>query len=129
MKQNENLDPGYWVGMVMIIIAALLFVCISRCSAQTKSKAVVDTMACKTECIQKYVQQETSNGNIRIFAVYNDTANGISDLINVSKSTWEYIQSCKANNIKPSLGIRLRNGYINGLIRLKPKYVRKHEKR
>lgn len=120
---KKHLDQGFWIGLFLI---GMLVICTETCTAQTtKHVAQIDTMACHPECIQKYVQQPTNNGNVRIYAVYNDKQNSVSDLIPVSKSVYEYILMCKENGIKPSLGIRLRDGRITSIIKLKTIYRRK----
>ena len=48
-----------------------------------------------------------------------------SDVIPVPKTVYEYIITCHTHNIKPNLGIRLKNGQITGIIRYKPVYRRK----
>lgn len=119
---KTKIDPGFWVGLLMI--AGLFFFC-SKCSAQQKHTAVIDTMACHVECIKQYVQKTTASGNVRIYAIYNDRQRGISDLIPVSKSVYEYISMCKEYNIVPSLGIKLRDGRISSIIKLKTIYRRR----
>ena len=37
----------------------------------------------------------------------------------------DYIEMCKQNSIKPTLGIKLRNGVVSTIIRYKVKFVRK----
>lgn len=118
-KQDSNLDPGHWLGFAIIIIFFL--VCAKGC-AQTKAK--VDTMYCNPVCIEKYVTATTETGKVKVFAVYNSKQQDVSDLIPVPQSVYTYIKVCKQNGITPSLGIRLRNGVITGIIRYKPKYMR-----
>lgn len=122
-KKNDFEDPRFILGL--LIALAILFFSAVRCCAQTKTKARIDTMMCHTECIDKYVEATSSTGKVRYYAVYNDTKNDISELISVPQSVMNYIKLCEDNKIKPSLGIKLRNGQINSLIKYKPRYIRK----
>lgn len=122
-KKNNLEDPRFILGL--LIALAILFFSAVRCCAQTKTKAQIDTMMCHTECIDKYVEATSSTGKVRYYAVYNDTKNDISELISVPQSVMNYIKLCEDNKIKPSLGIKLRNGQINSLIKYKPRYIRK----
>ena len=94
-------------------------------SAQRKSTAQIDTMACNVSCITKFVSKTNDNGKVHVYAVYKDDKHDINELIPVSKSVFEYIQLCQEYGLTPSLGIRLRNGQISGLIRYKQRFVRK----
>lgn len=122
-KKNDLEDPRFILGL--LIALAILFFSAVRCCAQTKTKAQIDTMMCHIECIDKYVEATSSTGKVRYYAVYNDTKNDISELISVPQSVMNYIKLCEDNKIKPSLGIKLRNGQINSLIKYKPRYIRK----
>lgn len=121
-KNDSNLDPGHWLGLIIII--AILCLLSARACAQTP-KARVDTMYCNIACIEKFVSTQTENGKTKFFAVYNDKRQNVSDLIPVPLSVMTYINVCRQNGITPSLAIRLRNGIITGLMRYKLKYVRR----
>ena len=110
------------------LISLLLFT-LSVVKGCAQTKAQYDTVVCKTECIDKYIEEKTTSGKIRYYAIYNDTKNDISELIPVSPSVLSYIRMCEANKIKPSLGIKLKNGQISSIIRFKNKYIRKWAKR
>lgn len=90
-------------------------------SAQ-KSTAQVDTVVCYNQCIVKFISKTTDKGTVKIYAVYKDDKNHVNEIIPVNKSTWEYIALCKENGIEPTLGIKLRNGVINSIIRYKPRF-------
>lgn len=120
-KQDSNLDPGHWLGFIMLLVIFLL-ICAHACA---QSKAKVDTMYCNVACIEKFVSTQTENGKTKFFAVYNDKRQNVSDLIPVPLSVMTYINVCRQNGITPSLAIRLRNGIVTGLMRYKPKYVRR----
>lgn len=123
MVSNQNsLDPGHYIGL-FIIVALFTFGTVKAC-AQTQ-KAQYDTILCKNECIDKYVEEKTKTGKIKFYAIYNDTKNDISELIPVSQTVMSYIKMCEENKIKPSLGIKLRNGQISSIIRYKNRYYRK----
>ena len=111
---NNKMEPGFWVGVVLICV--LLF--LSKCHAHAQKNAIIDTIPCKVECIQKYITKSTEK-SVRIYAIYNDKQSGIADIIPVSKSVYEYIVLCQDNGIKPSLGLRLRNKQIVSIIRFK----------
>lgn len=122
-KQDSNLDPGHWIGILLAIV--LMCLCIAKCQAQSVQKARIDTIMCHNECIDKFVSTKTAKGTIKYFAVYNDKRQDVSELIPVPSSVMTYIIVCKENGIEPSLAIRLRNGIITSLMRYKPKYVRR----
>lgn len=114
-----------WAKMTLVVALIVMFIglCVTKCNAQSyaqKPKAQYDTVYCNVNCIVKYTSTTTSTGKPRYFAVYKDTANKINELIPISQTVYEYIQTCKANGIEPTLGIKLRNGQINSLIRFKP---------
>ena len=119
-KPDKN-SPGPLIEIVIII---LLLVMTSKCHAQ--QKAVIDTMACKVECIKQIVQKPSSNGKtVKYLAVYIDKSAGFSEIIPISKSVVDYISTCKQFSLEPTLGIRLRNGVITSIVRYKIKFVHK----
>lgn len=119
-KPDKN-SPGPLVALVVVILLLLLT---SKCHAQ--QKAVIDTMVCKVECIKQIVQQPSSNGKtVKYMAAYIDKSAGFSEIIPISKSVVDYINTCKQFSIKPTLGIRLRNGVITSIVRYKIKFVHK----
>lgn len=119
-EKPENHSPGPIIAIVVIIILLLMT---SKCHAQ---KAVIDTMVCKVECIKQIVQQPSSNGKtVKYLAAYIDKSAGFSEIIPISKSVVDYINTCKRFSIEPTLGIRLRNGVITSIVRYKIKFVHK----
>lgn len=121
-KKKEKLEPGFWVGLTIVLV---LYACsLTRCEAKTEH--VIDTVRCNPVHIVKYVTKSTEK-TTRIYAVYVDKTNSISELIPVSKTTWEYITVCRENGINPSLGIRLVDGRISSLVRIKYKYYVKRK--
>ena len=120
-EKPDKHNPGPLIALV-IVIALLLMT--SKCHAQ--QKAVIDTMACKVECIKKIVQQPSSNDKtVKYMAAYIDKSAGFSEIIPISKSVVDYINTCKQFSIEPTLGIRLRNGVITSIVRYKIKFVHK----
>ena len=119
-EKPDNHNSG-WV--IAIIIIMMLLISTAKCHAADTVK--VDTMLCKTECIQKIIQQTSPKGTIRYYAVYSDPSIRFSEIIPISKSVMEYIQLCKQYSIKPTLGIKLRNGVVSGIIRYKIKFVKR----
>lgn len=110
-----------WV-IALVIISLMLFVT-AKCHAADPVR--VDTMVCKTECIQKIIQKTSQKGTVRYYAVYNDPSIKFSEIIPISKTVMEYIEMCKQYSIKPTLGIKLRNGVVSTIIRYKVKFVRR----
>lgn len=122
MTKNERLDPGHYIGWVILV--CLFIMSILQCKGQTK--AVLDTVICKNECIDKIVELTSENTKKpKYYAVYNDLKNDISELIPVSQNVINYINVCKSNKIKPSLGIKLKDGQIVSIIRYKKRYIKK----
>lgn len=123
-KATKNSFPPFWFGWVLVLIAILMFLFASTSDAQTTKQVKYDTIQCHVESIDEFIQQPTtSRRTVRIFAVYNDKKQDISEIISVSKSVFEYIQMCKEHNIQPSLGIKLKDGVIVSIIRYKPHYI------
>ena len=119
-EKPDNHNSG-WI--IAIIIIMMLLISTAKCHAADPVE--IDTMLCKTECIQKIIQQTSTKGTIRYYAVYNDPSIKFSEIIPISKSVMEYIQLCKQYSIKPTLGIKLRNGVVSGIIRYKIKFVKR----
>ena len=122
-KLCEKPDGGNSGWIIAIIIIMMLLISTAKCHAADPVK--IDTMLCKTECIQKIIQQTSPKGTIRYYAVYSDQSIKFSEIIPISKSVMEYIQLCKQYSIKPTLGIKLRNGVVSGIIRYKIKFVKR----
>lgn len=121
-EKPDKHGPGPLIAIVVVIILLLLT---SKCHAQ-QQKAVIDTMACKVECIKQIVQKPSSNGKtVKYLAVYIDKSAGFSEIIPISKSVVDYIGTCKQFSIEPTLGIRLRNSVITSIVRYKIKFVHK----
>lgn len=120
-EKPDKHSPGPLIALVIVIILLLLT---SKCHAQ--QKAVIDTMACKVECIKQIVQKPSSNGKtVKYMAVYIDKSAGFSEIIPISKSVVDYINVCREFSLEPMLGIRLRNGVITSIVRYKIKFVHK----
>ena len=120
-EKPDKHDPGPLIALIIIILLLLMTL---KCNAQ--QKAAIDTMVCKVECIKQIVQQSDSNGKtVKYLAAYIDKSAGFSEVIPISKSVVDYINTCKQFSIEPTLGIRLRNGVITSIVRYKIKFVRK----
>lgn len=124
MVKLENDNPKSSRLLLGWLLLALLLMTLGAIKACAQT-AQIDTMLCKVECIKKFVQTTTEKGKTKVFAVYEDRQNDISDLIPVSQTVYTYIVNCRANSIEPHLGIRLRNGQITSIIRYRPKYIRR----
>lgn len=120
-EKPDNHGSG-WV-IAIVIITILLFVT-AKCHAADPVK--VDTMVCKTECIKQIVQKPSANGkSVKFYAVYVDNSINFSEIIPISKSVVDYIETCKQFSVKPTLGIRLRNGVVSSIVRYKIKFVKR----
>lgn len=129
---NEN-TVSWLIWIFTIVFIAIIF---ATCSPEAKAATPqsYDTIVCYNECIQKIVEIPTANGkSTRLYAVYNNSkmvGNNekaiIEELIPVSKSIVAYIETCKQTGIKPNLGIKLKNGQIQSIIRYKPIYLVKY---
>ena len=121
LYEKPDHGPSSLIALVVIILLLLLT---SKCHAQ--QKAVIDTMVCKVECIKQIVQKPSANGKtVKYLAAYVDKSAGFSEIIPISKSVVDYIDTCKQFSIEPTLGIRLRNGVITSIVRYKIKFVHK----
>ena len=121
LYEKQDHSPGPLIALVVIIILLLLT---SKCNAQ--QKAVIDTIICKVECIKQIVQKPSANGKtVKYLAAYVDKSAVFSEVIPISKSVVDYIDTCKQFSIEPTLGIRLRNGVITSIVRYKIKFVHK----
>lgn len=124
VKLYEKPDKHSSGPLIALVIVIILLLLTSKCHAQ--QKAVIDTMACKVECIKQIVQKPSSNGKtVKYMAVYIDKSAGFSEIIPISKSVVDYISTCKQFSLEPTLGIRLRNGVITSIVRYKIKFVHK----
>lgn len=104
----------------ILVILGLILGFTRACAQKTQVVHQYDTIMCNSQHISKYIEQPTANGkSTRVYAVYTDDEMGISDIIPVTKTTLSYIQMCQQNGIKPSLGIKLRDGQVQSLIRVK----------
>lgn len=119
---TKEISPK-WLIIAFITMLLLLFT--KNVFGQTKTTVKPDTVLCKTECIVKYVQTETKSGKVKTYAVYKDAKNGVEELIPVSQSVLDYVKLCDQNSLKPTLGIKVKNGQIVSLIRYKPKLIKK----
>lgn len=120
-EKPDKRNSGPLIALVIIIMLLLMT---SKCHAQ--QKAAIDTMMCKVECIKQIVQKPSSNGKtVKYMAVYIDKSAGFSEIIPISKSVVDYINTCKQFSLEPTLGIRLRNGVITSIVRYKIKFVHK----
>ena len=118
-KPDHSPDP-----LIAIIVIMILLFMTSKCNAQ--QKAAIDTMTCRVECIKQIVQKPSANGKtVKYMAVYVDKSAGFSEIIPISKSVVYYINIIKQLSLKPTLGIRLRNGVITSIVRYKIKFVHK----
>ena len=120
----EKPDDNHGAGCVIaIVIITMLLFATAKCHAADPVR--VDTMVCKTECIQKIIQKTSSKGTVRYYAVYNDPSIKFSEIIPISKTVMDYLEMCKQNSIRRNICIKLRIGVVSTIIRYKIKFVRK----
>lgn len=110
---EKKIDPGFWLGLLLFILMMFMT---SKCQADN-----VDTVLCHKECIQKIVQINKNN-KPKIYVVYVDKKHNISDLIPMSKTTYEYYALCMKNGVEPTLGLKLKNGNIMSIVKYRKKY-------
>lgn len=122
-KENDEQQKDLSIVWIAIMLFLMFFGICMECNAQ-KQQAVLDTVACKAQCIQKFVTNTTKSGNVSYKAIYVDKELGVQEIIPVSKSVYSYIQECKEYGFEPILGIKLRNGEVSSIIRIKTRYRR-----
>lgn len=115
---NDNPNKVSSVIFCLLVLLICLFGCVQSCSA--KDGDVLDTIPAKVECITKIVTKETTKSE-RYFAVYIDKQQDIVELIYIPKSVKEYIEECKNNGLPARIGIKLKNGEIQSIVRRKIK--------
>lgn len=120
--ENNNADK-WWLAALLVLL--LLFVANAFFNPLRAQEAVKDTIPCSIECIKKYIEKQTPK-SVKYYAVYN--SDEIQEIIYVSKTTKEYIDMCRENGIKPSLGIQLKNGQIMSIVRYKRHYGKSLQK-
>ena len=117
MTKEKNKDNDkYWLAAVFVLLLLYLAAFFAPIRAQ---EVVKDTIPCSVDGIKKYIQKQTPK-SVKYYAVYND--GNIQEIIYVSKTTKEYIDMCRENGIKPSLGIQLKNGQIMSIVKYKRHY-------
>lgn len=124
LPNNPHKDPRFWV-MWVIIIVLLTIGGIHKCKAATKDEVRYDTIPARVECIVKFVEKTSVNskGNktTRYYVVYKDSQIGINDIIPMSESVHNYIIECNEFEVSPQLGIKLKNGEVYSIIRIRKK--------
>ena len=94
-------------------------------SEPIRDKNRIDTVRCKIECIEKFVEVPSATGRTaKIYASYKDNDANISDFIPIERDVYEYIQKCKDNDMVPNLSIVVENGKISSIIRRKMNKVK-----
>lgn len=111
-EEKKKVDVMVWVWLALTIALMFFGAILGRISA-----------VCYSNCIESLISQKSPSGKPRTYAVYNSKKQDISDIIPVSESVYAYLQLCKKHNLSPSLGIKLRNGQIQSIIKVKPKYI------
>lgn len=118
MESNIKM-PNPW-GMLFIFWVLVFMFVMTQCHAQ-KQVHHYDTVYCHVEAIKKVIEQPSSSGkSTRLFVVYNTP--DIHELIPISRSTYDYMRLCEANGVKPSLGIKIKDGQIATIIKYRRKY-------
>ena len=117
MTIEENNNDKWWLAALFVLL--LLYVANAFFNPLRAQEAVKDTIPCSIDGIKKYIEKQTPK-SVKYYAVYND--GNVQEIIYVSKTTKEYIDMCRENGIRPSLGIQLKNGQIMSIIRYKKRY-------
>lgn len=114
-NNNPYKDWKFWA--IWIVMLALLTIGgVNRC--QAKSIDVIDTIPASIENVKKIVEKPSKN-SVRYYAVYVDKSNDIEEILPVSKSLKDYIDSCIEFGITPHIGIKTKNGEYYSLIKAK----------
>ena len=121
-QQEKNNEDKWWLAALLVLL--LLYVANAFFNPLRAQKVVdvKDTIPCNTHGIKKVLEKQTPK-SIKYYAVYNDGE--IQEIIYMSKTTKEYIDMCRENGIRPSLGIQLKNGQILSIVRYKRRYGNK----
>ena len=121
IEENNNNDK-WWLAALFVLL--LLYVANAFFNPLRAQKVVdvKDTIPCQVEGIKKYIEKQTTKST-KYYAVYN--YGEIQEIIYVSKTTKEYIDMCRENGIRPSLGIQLKNGQIMSIVKYKKRYGNK----
>lgn len=107
---------------IYIWLLLLIAICVvDKCSAQTKTIAVYDTICIRAQQVEK-LTKPNEKGSCQAVVNFDGKT---KELVNVSKSVREYILMCKEENIEPNLAIKLRNGIVSSLIRFRPKFKKR----
>lgn len=114
-EQNENNDDKWWIAALVVLMLLWLAAWFNPLRAQEK-----DTIPCKVECIKSYLSRQTPK-TTHHYVVYKDST--LEEIIPISKSVKDYVEMCKQNGIRPSLGIYLKNGQIMSVVRYKKRYI------
>lgn len=118
-SHNDKLEGPDWKFWAMwFVIAILLLLTGLKCQAKDNDR--VDTVLCKPECIEKIIEKPTAK-SIHYVVIYKDAKNDIEELIFMSKAVKEYLDRCKEYGVKPTLGIKLKNGEICSIVRIRKK--------
>lgn len=113
-EQNENNDDKWWIAALVVLMLLWLAAWFNPLRAQK------DTIPCKVECIKSYLSRQTPK-TTHYYVVYKDST--LEEIIPISKSVKDYVEMCKQNGIRPSLGIYLKNGQIMSVVRYKKRYI------
>lgn len=114
---NSNNNDRWWIAA---LITVLLLWFLNAFWNPTRAQKL-DTLQINPSCIEKVIQKQTPK-TVRYYAVYNDS--DISELIPISKTVLEYMQTCKENGLRPNLGIKFKDGQIVSIIKYKKTYVK-----
>lgn len=122
-QQDPWKNPGFWIGVLLIF---LLLAGMNKCSAQTRQVHVYDTIPADIRCVKDFIVKNTASGKERVFALYKDSS--IQEIIPISESAYDYIKVCKKYDVTARIGIRLRDGKIQSLIRIPLRYDSKRRR-
>lgn len=117
INSTQNNDDRWWIAA---LITVLLLWFLNAFWNPTRAQKL-DTIRIDVNNIEKIIEKSTPK-SVRYYAVYKDA--NVSDIVPIGKTVIEYIQLYKQNGIKPSIGLKLKDGRIVSIIKIPKKYAK-----
>ena len=116
--QEDPKDDAYLWAAAIILLLLFLF------NAFRSQAAEKDTIQIPAYTVERIVKRPTTSGkSVKFYVVYN--CGESKDLINVNRTTVEYIQMCKQLGIQPSLGLVIKNERAVSIVKINRRYDKK----
>jgi len=110
INSTQNNNDRWWIAaFVTVLLLWLLNAFWNPTRAQK-----LDTLTISASNIERIIEKKTPK-TIRYYALYRDSQ--IEEIIPIGKSDIQYLEDCKTYDIKPALGIKLKDGKIVSIIR------------